>query len=366
MQIPFYELQRLHKPYEAELQEQLNKVLQSGWYVRGRFVEQFEQDFATYLDVNHVVGVGNGLDALILILRAYMELGKLQEGDEIIVPANTYIATVLAISQNGLVPVFVEPEIETYNIDVLKVKDSITPKTKAVLAVNLYGLICDVEALQFICKERNLLLIEDNAQATGAVFNGKQAGTFGDAAGFSFYPTKNLGALGDGGAVATDDTELVDTVRSLANYGSEEKYKNKFKGINSRLDEMHAAALSVKLNYLDQENARRRAIAQRYSTEIDNPIIVLPETCADSNHVWHLYVVRSRTRAKLVEHLADNGIQTQIHYPTPIYKQAAYRDLFYLSLPITEKICDEVVSLPMAPYLTDEELDHIIQTVNAF
>lgn len=366
MDISFFDLKHLHRAYEHELQEKINEVLASGWYVRGPYVEQFEQDFAAYLDVAKVVGVGNGLDALTLIFKAYMELGQLEVGDEVIVPANTYIASVLAISQCGLVPVLVEPELETYNVDVLKVKENINSKTKAILTVNLYGLISDVEALQFICKERNLLLIEDNAQACGAILNKKHAGTFGDAAGFSFYPTKNLGALGDGGAVVTNDQELAKAVRAIANYGSEEKYKNIYKGVNSRLDEMQAAVLSVKLKYLDEENDRRRSVAERFLAGIDNPKIAIPTGDFSENHVWHLFVVRTQNRDAFMTYLQEKGIQSQVHYPTPIYQHPAYRDLVYLSKPITEKICAEVVSLPMAPYLTVEQVDYIIDTVNEY
>lgn len=365
MDIPFFDLKRLHEPYGHALKAEMEQVLLSGWYVRGNYVAQFEKDFAKYLDVKNVVGVGNGLDALILILRAYKELGRLEDGDEIIVPANTYIATVLAISENGLVPVLVEPDLETYNIDVLKVKEHINSKTKAVLAVNLYGLISDVEALQFICRERNLLLIEDNAQAAGAMLNGKQAGTFGDAAGFSFYPSKNLGALGDGGAVVTIDDELAKAIKAIANYGSHEKYVNKYKGINSRLDEMQAAILIPKLRMLDEENQRRQAIAKRFCEEIDHPLLVLPKV-EEKNHVWHLFVVRCREREAFSNYLNEKGIQTQIHYPIPIHKQVAYRELVLLSLPTTEEICDQVVSLPIAPYFTDEEVDYIIETVNNY
>lgn len=366
MEIPFFDLKRLHLPYQEELQEQLGDVIATGWYVRGPYVEKFETAFSQYLNVSHVVGVGNGLDALTLIFRAYLEMGKLEVGDEIIVPANTYIASVLAISECGLVPILVEPELETYNIDVLKVKESINSKTKAVLTVNLYGLISDVEALQFICKERNLLLIEDNAQAVGASLEQKQAGTFGDAAGFSFYPTKNLGALGDGGAVVTNDTELATAVRAIANYGSEEKYKNIYKGVNSRLDEIQAAALLVKLKYLDEENDRRRSVAERYLEAIDNPKIALPEGEYLENHVWHLFVVRTQNRESFMSYLKEQGIYTQIHYPTPIYQHPAYRDMAFLSKPITEKVCAEVVSLPMASYLTVEEVEYIIDVVNGY
>jgi len=366
MEIPFFDLKRLHLPYQAELQKQINEVLATGWYIRGPYVEKFEQTFAQYLGISHVIGVGNGLDALTLIFKAYMELGKLEVGDEVIVPANTYIASVLAISECGLVPVLVEPELETYNIDVLKVKENINSKTKAVLTVNLYGLISDVEGLQFICKERNLLLIEDNAQAAGAKIDKKYAGTFGDAAGFSFYPTKNLGALGDGGAVATDDDDLASAVRAIANYGSKEKYKNIYRGINSRLDEIQAAALLVKLNYLDKENDSRRRVAERYLEGIDNPKLAMPEGEYIANHVWHLFVVRTQNRAAFMDYLNENGIHTQIHYPTPIFQQPAYVDFMFLSKPITEKICAEVVSLPMASYLTTEEVDYIIEVVNRY
>ena len=366
MKIPFYDLKRQHADYLLDLQDKVSEAVASGWYIRGPYVEEFENKFANYLGVKNVVGVGNGLDALTLILRAYKELGKLSDGDEIIVPANTYIATVLAISEVGLVPVLVEPDIETYNIDVLKVKDHINSNTKAILTVNLYGLVSDVESLRFICDERNLLLIEDNAQATGAMLGKKYSGTFGDAAGFSFYPTKNLGCLGDGGAVVTDDKDLATMVRALANYGSQQKYVHSYKGVNSRLDEIHAAALTFKLDYLDIENNKRRAIAKRYLAEIDNPHVVLPIDGTDKNHVWHLFVIRVKERERFVQYLEENGISVQIHYPTPIFKHNAYREFILTSKPITEKICAEVVSLPLAPYLTEEELDYIIEKVNNF
>ncbi|MDA3854041.1 MAG: DegT/DnrJ/EryC1/StrS family aminotransferase [Bacteroidales bacterium] len=366
MQIPFFDLKRLHQPYQGDLQKKISDVIATGWYVRGPYVADFEKAFAQYLNISQVVGVGNGLDALTLIFRAYMALGKLEVGDEIIVPANTYIASVLAISECGLVPVLVEPDLESYNIDVLKVKENINAKTKAVLTVNLYGLVSDVEALQFICKERNLLLIEDNAQAAGATLEKKHAGTFGDAAGFSFYPTKNLGALGDGGAVVTNDEKLAAVVRAIANYGSEEKYKNIYKGVNSRLDEIQAAALLVKLQHLDEENDRRRSVAERYLGGIDNPKIALPEGEYVENHVWHLFVVRTQNRESFMSYLKEQGIQTQIHYPTPIYQHPAYRDMAFLSRPITEKICDEVLSLPMGPYLTVEEVAYVVDVVNGY
>lgn len=366
MKIPFFDLKRLHKEYVLDLQDKTDAVINSGWFVRGSYVEAFEQKLAAYLGVKHVVGVGNGLDALMLIFRAYQELGRLAPGDEVIVPSNTYIASVLAISACGLTPVLVEPDLETYNIDVLKVKENINAKTKAVLTVNLYGLIADIEALRFICRERNLLLIEDNAQAAGAKLGKQCSGTLGHAAGFSFYPTKNLGAFGDGGAVVAEDEEVAALVRALANYGSEAKYEHVYKGFNSRLDEMQAALLLVKLEHLDSENARRRAIAKRYCDGIDNPCIVLPPTEFGENHVWHLFVVRVRERERFMQYLAEKGVATQIHYPTPIFKQPAYKEMALMDRPLTEKICEEVVSLPLAPYLTEEEVDYVIELINKY
>ena len=366
MQIPFYDLKRVNSPYLEEIKHTMGEVVDSGWYIRGQYVDSFEQQLSEYLGVKHVVGVGNGLDALTLILRAYLEMGCMEPGDEVIVPSNTYIASVLAISEVGLVPVLVEPDLETYNIDVLKIKEHISSKTRAILAVNLYGLIADVKALQFLCKDRNLLLIEDNAQAAGAVLDKQQAGTFGHAAGFSFYPTKNLGALGDGGAVVTDNKDLANIVRALANYGSEKKYYNQYKGINSRLDEVQAAVLSLKLKHLDAENERRRSIAIRYVAGIDNPYIVMPDGDYDKNHVWHLFVIRTNDRERLVQYLDEKGVQTQVHYPVPIHKQSAYQELAFLDLPISEKIASEVLSLPMGPYMTDEEVDYVISTLNAY
>lgn len=366
MKIPFFELNRLHTPYQEELNIALCKAAESGWYVRGKCVETFEKQFAAYLGTKHVIGVGNGLDALSLIFRAYKELGKLEDGDEVLVPGNTYIASVLAITENKLVPVLVDPDLDTYNVDLQKLLQQINSKTKAIMAVNLYGQIADMEALKLICDQRHLLLVEDNAQAAGAVRNKKMSGTFSHASGFSFYPAKNLGALGDGGAVVTEDDLLAETLRSLANYGSQEKYLNQYKGMNSRLDELQAAVLSVKLAYLDDENERRRVIAHRFCDEIDNPLLALPECNGGEDHVWHLFVVRVNNRTRFVDHMTENGIQTQVHYPVSIHKQEAYKELAYMSLPITEKICDEVVSLPIGPYFTAEEVDYIIEVVNRY
>jgi len=336
----------------------------------GEEVREFEKNLSAYIGSKHGIGVANGLDALRLILNAYIELGIMQKGDEVIVPANTYIASVLAITDNGLVPVFIEPDVATYNIDTTAIEEKITTKTKAVMVVHLYGLAAFSEELKRIAQKHDLKIIEDNAQAIGAQWQRKKTGNLGDAAGFSFYPGKNLGALGDGGAVTTNDDELAKTVRALANYGSAEKYINTYKGLNSRLDEIQAAVLDVKLKYLDQDNQQRREIAQYYLKNIDHPDILLPKlqgsAVEDKEHVWHLFVVRSLNRDKLRQYLNDKGIQTLIHYPIPPHKQKAYTEYNYLTFPITEQIHNEVLSLPISPVLTDEEARFVVDTINNF
>jgi dTDP-4-amino-4,6-dideoxygalactose transaminase len=350
----------------------LLKAFRSGWYLLGEEVKNFEKNLSSYIGAKHAIGVANGLDALRLILNAYKHLGIMQDGDEIIVPANTYIASVLAITDNGLVPVFTEPELSTYNINIAGIEDKITPRTKAIMVVHLYGLAVYSEELQSLAKKNNLKIIEDNAQAIGAEWNGKKTGNLGDAAGFSFYPGKNLGALGDGGAVTTNDDALAETVRALANYGSKQKYINIYKGLNSRLDEIQAAVLDVKLQYIDKENNRRKEIAQYYLDNIKNPDVVLPvlkggESAEDSaSHVWHLFVIRHKKRDELQKHLLDNGIQTLIHYPIPPYKQEAYSEYSHLSFPITEQIHDEVLSLPVSPVMEQHEIEHVVNTINSF
>ncbi|MFS2190301.1 DegT/DnrJ/EryC1/StrS family aminotransferase [Mucilaginibacter sp. Mucisp84] len=364
--IKFLDLLAINKQHKEELKKAFERVLDSGWYIMGNELKNFETEFATYCGAKHAIGVANGLDALILIIRAYKEMGIFQDGDEIIVPANTYIASILAISANNLVPVLVEPNIDTYNIDPALIEYHITEKTKAILPVHLYGQLCDMKSINAIAQKHQLKVIEDSAQAHGATSNGKRAGNFGDATGFSFYPGKNLGALGDAGAITTNDDSLNGSIRALLNYGSHKKYENLYKGVNSRLDELQAALLSVKLKTLDQETATKRAIANRYLAEINNGKIILPKVAEQSAHVWHLFVVRTDTRGHLQQYLTDKGIQTVIHYPIPPHQQEAYKEWNHLSYPLSEMIHREVLSLPLSPVLKPEEVDYIIESINEY
>ena len=364
--IKFLDLEKVTQSHGKEILEAMTRVVNSGWYLQGKENEDFERNFAEYIGTKHAIGCANGLDALYWIFRGYIELGKLKPGDEIIVPANTYIASILAITDNNLKPVLVEPDIKTYQIDSLKIEEAITPKTKAILLVHLYGQNAYNDKIGEICEKHNLLLIEDNAQAHGCKFNDKRTGSLGNAAGHSFYPGKNLGALGDGGAVTTDDDELADSIRSLANYGSERKYVFKYKGRNSRLDEIQAAILNVKLNYLDEDNNKRKYIAKRYISEIKNPLIILPDVKDWNAHVFHIFPIRTKNRIKLIEYLSDNGVQTNIHYPIPPHKQECYKELNNLSLPITELIHEEELSLPISPVMSEEEVTEIIRLINTF
>lgn len=367
MMIKFLDLQKINLVHQQEIEERLLNTFRSGWYLLGNEVKNFEFNLAKYIGTQHAIGVANGLDALRLILRAYIELGIFQQGDEIIVPANTYIASVLAISDNGLIPVLVEPDINNYNIDVSKIEEKITSKTKGILIVHLYGKIVFSEDLKDIATKHNLKIIEDNAQTIGAEWNSVKSGNLGDAAGFSFYPGKNLGALGDAGAITTNDEDLASCIRALANYGSKEKYINIYQGLNSRLDEIQAAVLDVKLKYIDTENQKRREIARRYIAEINNPEIILPEFPEkEKEHVWHLFVIRTKSRNDLQNYLSDNNIQTLIHYPIPPHQQEAYKDLNYLSFPITEQIHSEVLSLPISPIMANEEIDKVIHIINSY
>lgn len=367
--IKFLDLQKINAQYAAELKQAAAEVIDSGWYLLGERCKQFESSLANYLGVKHTIGVANGLDALRLILKAYIELGVMKEGDEIIVPSNTYIATILAITDNRLKPVFVEPDINTYNLDFNLVEEHITECTKAILVVHLYGRVCWGIKLQELAKKYNLKIIEDNAQAIGGEWNGVKTGALGDAAGFSFYPGKNLGALGDSGAVTTNDDRLADVVRALANYGSKVKYQNEYQGLNSRMDEMQAAFLDLKLKYLDSENSRRREVAQYYLDNIINPCIILPiadrQKLQIESHVWHLFVIRSSNRDKLQKYLSENGIQTLIHYPIPPHKQHAYRVWNEIEFSITEKIHSEVFSLPISPVMSEEEVISVVEILNA-
>lgn len=364
--IPFLDLKAINAQYRDELVDACARVIDSGWYIGGSELEQFEQQFANYCGTKYAIGVANGLDALILTLRAWKELGKLKEGDEVIVPSNTYIASILAISANNLTPVLVEPCVDSLNIDPKKVEAAITGKTKAILPVHLYGQLADMPAIMDIAKRYNLLVLEDSAQAHGACLDGKKAGSWGDASGFSFYPGKNLGALGDAGAITTSDKELADTLRALRNYGSHEKYKNLFQGVNSRLDEIQAAMLNVKLSYLENEIAHRRKVANTYLEGINNKAIILPTKEHDSAHVWHVFVIRCERRDELQKYLADNGVQTLIHYPIPPHQQPAYKEWNELSYPISEKIHAEVLSFPIGPTMSMEDVNIVIQICNEF
>ncbi|QEY59416.1 DegT/DnrJ/EryC1/StrS family aminotransferase [Pseudomonas sp. C27(2019)] len=369
--IPFLDLKAINAQYREELITACTRVIDSGWYIAGNALTQFEQEFADYCGTKHAIGVANGLDALVLTLRAWKELGKLKDGDEVIVPANTYIASILAISANDLVPVLVEPELATYNLCPVKTEAAITPKTRAILPVHLYGALADMPAIMDIAERHNLLVLEDAAQAHGAVFDGKKAGNWGHASGFSFYPGKNLGALGDAGAVTTNDDELAETLFALRNYGSHEKYKNLFQGVNSRLDEIQAAMLSVKLKHLDTEIAQRRKVAEAYLKGINNPAVTLPLTLNSSpltreNHVWHVFVIRCEQREALQQHLLEQGVQTLIHYPIPPHQQQAYPEWNEHSFPMSEQIHQQVLSLPMGPTLSMEDVQKVISAVNGF
>ena len=364
--IPFLDLKSINAQYREELIEACTKVIDSGWYIQGNECSEFEKEFAQYCGAKYAVGVANGLDALILILRAYKEMGVLSDGDEVIVPSNTYIASILAISQNNLVPVLVEPDLDTYLIDPLKIEEKITSKTKAIMPVHLYGQTCEMDEINKIAKKYGLKVIEDSAQSHGAYYKNKRCGNLGDASGFSFYPGKNLGALGDGGAVTTNDEELAHTIKALGNYGSHKKYENLYKGVNSRLDEMQAAMLRVKLRYLDIEIEKRRAIADYNLENIKNENIILPKVRAKDNSVWHLFVIRTNKRDELQKYLLDNGIQTLIHYPLAPHKQEAYKEWSNESFPISEQIHDEVLSLPISGVQSLGDTMKIIEILNNF
>ncbi len=371
--IKFLDLQKINAQYADALKKATAEVIDSGWYLLGERVQRFERHLAEYIGVKHAIGTGNGLDALRLILKAYIELGKMKEGDEVIVPANTYIATILAITDNRLKPVLVEPDINTYNLDISLIEQHITEHTRAIMVVHLYGQVCWSSELQKIAKKYDLKIIEDNAQAIGAEWEGKKTGALGDAAGLSFYPGKNLGALGDAGAVTTNDSELAEVVRALANYGSKQKYVNDYQGLNSRLDELQAAFLEVKLKFLDAENERRREIAEYYCTNITNPSVILPNPKNYSlftlpyslTHVWHLFVIRHTQRDKLQQSLANNEIQTLIHYPIPPHKQLAYVNMNSVPLSITEEIHKTALSLPISPVMVHTEEEKIVNVLNS-
>jgi len=364
--IRFLDLHKINARHRDALLRKFSDVLDKSWFILGDEVKRFESDFAAFCGTGYCIGTGNGLDALVLIFKAYIQMGKLRAGDEILVPANTFIASMLAVEQAGLRTVLAEPDELTFNLDPKSVRSKITPKTKAILAVHLYGRLADMEALSDIASEYDLLLIEDAAQAHGASRNGTKAGNFGHAAAFSFYPSKNLGALGDAGAVTTNDDELAAAIFKLRNYGSETKYVHDTIGVNSRLDEIQAAFLNVRLGFLDEENAVRRDIARRYVSEISNPKITLPQYDGDDPHVFHLFVIRTADRASLANYLSTKGIETQIHYPIPAHKQNAFPNWNYLSFPVTEKLSDDVLSLPMSPVMTQDEVSRVIAALNAW
>lgn len=366
MNIDFLDLKKINSRDLPELFQACKDVIESGYYIGGDKVDSFEHEFANYCGAGNCIAVANGLDALNLVLRGWILLGDLQEGDEVIVPANTYIASVLAITENKLKPVLVEPDAETFNITAEGIESAITEKTKVILPVHLYGQLAPMDKIMAIAKKHNLLVLEDAAQAHGAQLQGKRAGAWADAAGFSFYPGKNLGALGDAGAVVTKDERLADVIRALRNYGSHKKYENNYQGINSRLDPIQAAMLSVKLKRLDDDTEHRRTIANIYLNNINNPLVTVPRLTESDAHVWHLFVVKSAYRNELKEWLASHNVQTLIHYPIPPHKQKAYKNLNHLSLPITEKIHEEVLSLPISPVLTAEEAMYVVSVINSF
>ena len=366
MNIKFLDIKRITDSFEPQLSQEVQRVVQSGWYLQGEEVKHFEHAFAGYCDASYCVGVANGLDALTLILQAWKQMYAWEDGDEIIVPANTYIASILAISRCGLRPVLCEPSEGDALIDVTQIEKLITCRTRSIMVVHLYGQLCDMNEINELAKKYSLRVLEDCAQSHGALYQGVRAGSLGDAAGFSFYPGKNLGALGDGGAVVTNNRELARTVRILANYGSSVKYVNQYKGFNSRLDEIQAAILTLKLKRLDADNDRRRQIARRYLKQINNPVISLPEVHSWLRHVFHIFAIRTPYRDDLQLYLQSLGIQTLIHYPIPPHQQKAYSEWNHLHYPVTERIHQEELSLPISQIMTDEEVQYVIDAVNAY
>lgn len=364
--VRFLDLEAINEVYAEKIEEALLRVARSGWYLRGKELRSFEEEYARYIGCRHAIGCGNGLDALRLILRAYMEMGVLREGDEVIIPANTYIASVLAVTDNGLKPVFVEPNEETLQIDDTLIEQAITSRTRVVMIVHLYGRCAYTEHVGELCRKYNLLLVEDNAQAHGARFNSRRTGALGHAAGHSFYPGKNLGALGDAGCVTTNDDELAAVVRALGNYGSEEKYVCKYAGYNSRLDELQAAVLAVKLPHLDEDNMRRASVAECYYKEVRNPLVRLPRYVDPVSNVYHLFPVFCEERDRLQSYLMERGVETLIHYPIAPHQQNCYREYAHLSLPITERMHRTELSLPISPFMTQDEVRVVIEAVNDF
>ena len=364
--IKFLDLKKITDKYSAEIHEAVSRVIDSGWYLQGKETDAFEKNYSDYIGTNYAIGVANGLDALRLILRTYIEMGLMHEGDEVIVPANTFIASIFAITDNRLKPVFIEPDISTYQIDDDLIEKAITPRTKAVMIVHLYGQCAYTYKIGNICQKYNLKLIEDNAQAHGCMFDGKKTGSLGDAAGHSFYPGKNLGALGDAGAVTTNCEKLAKTIRSLANYGFSEKYVSDYKGLNSRIDEIQAAILNVKLKYLDEDTEKRKSIAKYYLENISNDKIILPKINDWNAHVFHLFPVLCGERDCLQKYLGENKIQTLIHYPIPPHKQQCYSVFNQIHLPVTERIHQQELSLPISPVMSIEECEYITSTINNF
>lgn len=365
MNIDYLPLKRITAMHADEIHEAIRRVVDGGWYLRGEAVNEFEQAYANFIGTRHCIGVANGLDALTLMLRAYMILGILHEGDKVIVPAHTFIASILAITENRLVPVLIEPCKETFQIDDSLIERAITPKTRAVLLVHLYGRCSYTERISKLCHGHNLLLLEDNAQAHGCTYGGRRTGSLGNAAGHSFYPGKNLGALGDGGAVTTNDDQLAEAVRSISNYGSSTKYVFDYRGRNSRLDELQAAVLSVKLKYLDADNARRQQIALQYINQIHNPLLQMPQA-SDSDSVYHIFPVLTAHRDQLQQYLHAHGVETAIHYPIPPHRQACYQQWKDLKLPVTELIHEQEISLPCHQAMSEAEVEYIISLLNDF
>lgn len=360
--IKFLDLKKINNRYREEIDSRIKNILDKGWYLQGEENENFTKNFANFCGTKFALGVANGLDALNLIIKAY----GFGNGDEIIVPANTYIATILAISENGCIPILVEPDIKTYNINPDSIEEKITTKTKAIMVVHLYGQAVQMEKIWKIAKKYNLKIIEDSAQAHGAIYQENRTGNLGDASGFSFYPGKNLGCIGDGGAVTTNDEELFNKIKAIANYGSDRKYHHIYKGVNSRLDEIQAAVLDIKLKHLDSDNNKRREISKYYRENIKNSKIILPETYDEKSHVWHIFAVRTQNRDEFQKYLTEKGIQTIIHYPTPPHKQRAYKEWNNLSFPITEEIHNTILSLPISPVMTDSEIEKVVEVVNEY
>lgn len=366
MNIPFLDLKKINLTYKQAFEQAFTQVLESGWFIMGNELAAFEKEYANYCQTKHCIGVANGLDALILIIRAYKEMGIFDDGDEIIVPANTYIASILAISANNLVPILVEPNELSFNINPELIEKHISPKTKAIIPVHLYGQMANMNSINAIAKKHHLKIIEDAAQSHGALHFNQKSGSVGDAAGHSFYPGKNLGALGDGGAITTNDDKLAEVISALRNYGSHKKYENIYKGTNSRLDELQAAFLRIKLKQLDADNNQRNEVANKYLAHITNPLVQLPIVSLGNNHVWHLFVIRVKNRNEFQSFLLSHGIQTVIHYPIAPNDQTAYKELADFSFPITEKIHQEVISLPISQVITTDEVNEVIKVVNLF